>query len=85
VGGNFYISLTLDVYSRYDYHGGHSKEYEFDSRRFLEAIILLSHIQRNYYFVECENFILPLFRVFFNIHYKYKCIRTIRQILHLTF
>jgi hypothetical protein len=35
-GGNFYISLTLDVYSRYDYHGGHSKEYEFDSRGFVE-------------------------------------------------
>ena len=35
-GGSFFISFTLNEYSRYDSHGGHDKEYEFDSRGFVE-------------------------------------------------
>lgn len=35
-GGNFYISLTLNEYSRYDSEGGHSLDTNFDSRGFFE-------------------------------------------------
>jgi len=34
--GNFYISLTLKKYSRYDEEGGHSLVQEFDPRGFIE-------------------------------------------------
>ena len=35
-GGSFYISLTLNEYSRYDAAGGHSLDTYFDSRGFFE-------------------------------------------------
>ena len=35
-GGSFYISLTLNEYSRYDAVGGHSLVTDFDSRGFFE-------------------------------------------------
>ena len=35
-GGDFYISLTLKKYSRYDEEGGHSLVQEFDPRGFIE-------------------------------------------------
>ena len=35
-GGNFYISLTLNRYSRHDSEGGHSLVSDFDSRGFFE-------------------------------------------------